>query len=150
MSVGAAEGGRDPLVAEIVHSRLEGLYDYWRGKRAGRPFPSRRDIDPLEMGAWLGNLLLIACEPGVTYRYVVYGTEFVTAFGVDLTGRLLGVLPNEQSRLLAQEYDTVRMSGNGGTIEVEASARSILPIHTLQIVQQGQVPGWFSSKFVLF
>jgi hypothetical protein len=35
--------------------------------------------------------------------------------------------------------DTVRLSGNGGTVEIEASARSILPIHTLQVVQQGQV-----------
>lgn len=33
---------------------------------------------------------------------------------------------------------TVRLSG-AGTIEVEASARSILPIHTLQVVQGGQV-----------
>ncbi|HLZ55911.1 MAG TPA: CehA/McbA family metallohydrolase [Ktedonosporobacter sp.] len=35
--------------------------------------------------------------------------------------------------------DTVRLSGNGGTVEVEARAESIFPIHTLQIVQQGQV-----------
>ena len=34
--------------------------------------------------------------------------------------------------------DTVSMSGPG-TVEVEAWAESILPIHTLQIVQQGQV-----------
>jgi len=35
--------------------------------------------------------------------------------------------------------DTVRLSGNGGTVEVEAWAESIFPIHTLQIVQQGRV-----------
>src|SRR6266700_2010434 len=35
--------------------------------------------------------------------------------------------------------DTVRLSGNGGTVEVEVWAESIFPIHTLEIVQQGRV-----------
>ncbi len=35
--------------------------------------------------------------------------------------------------------DTLVLPGNGGTVEVHAEARSILPIHTLQIVQEGQV-----------
>jgi hypothetical protein len=39
----------------------------------------------------------------------------------------------------AQIGDTLRLSGNGGTVEVHAEARSILPIHTLQIVQEGRV-----------
>lgn len=39
----------------------------------------------------------------------------------------------------AQIGDMLRLPGNGGTVEVEAEAYSILPIHTLQIVQEGQV-----------
>jgi len=35
--------------------------------------------------------------------------------------------------------DTVKLPGNGGTVEVEAHAESIFPIHTLQIVRQGEV-----------
>lgn len=35
--------------------------------------------------------------------------------------------------------DTLSLPGNGGTVEVHAEARSILPIHTLQIVQEGKV-----------
>lgn len=35
--------------------------------------------------------------------------------------------------------DTVKLTGNGGTVEVEAWAESIFPIHTLQLVQEGQV-----------
>jgi hypothetical protein len=35
--------------------------------------------------------------------------------------------------------DTAHLSGNGGTVEVEAWAESIFPIHTLEIVQQGRV-----------
>src|SRR5205823_5469149 len=39
----------------------------------------------------------------------------------------------------AQAGDTVRLAGNGGTVEVVATAESVLPIHTLQIVQDGAV-----------
>jgi hypothetical protein len=35
--------------------------------------------------------------------------------------------------------DTVQLPGNGGTVEVEAAAGSIFPIHRLEIVQQGRV-----------
>ena len=35
--------------------------------------------------------------------------------------------------------DTLFLPGNGGTVEIHAEARSIFPIHTLQIVQEGQV-----------
>ncbi len=34
---------------------------------------------------------------------------------------------------------TINLSGNGGTVEVSASAESIFPIHTLEIVQGGHV-----------
>lgn len=35
--------------------------------------------------------------------------------------------------------DTVALPAGGGTIEVEATAESVLPVHTLEIVQQGRV-----------
>lgn len=35
--------------------------------------------------------------------------------------------------------DTLTLPGNGGTVEIAAWAESTLPIHTLQIVQQGRV-----------
>lgn len=39
----------------------------------------------------------------------------------------------------AQVGDTIQLSGNGGTVEAEAEAKSVLPIHTLQLVQSGKV-----------
>jgi hypothetical protein len=39
----------------------------------------------------------------------------------------------------SQVGDTLRLPGNGGTVEVEAEAVSIFPIHTLEIVQEGRV-----------
>ena len=35
--------------------------------------------------------------------------------------------------------DTLRLPGNGGTLEVEAVAESIFPMHTLQVVRAGEV-----------
>ena len=35
--------------------------------------------------------------------------------------------------------DTVTLPGNGGTVEVTVEAESILPIHSLEIVQEGRV-----------
>ena len=35
--------------------------------------------------------------------------------------------------------DTIRLPGNGGTVEVDAEAESIFPIHCLQVVQEGRV-----------
>jgi hypothetical protein len=35
--------------------------------------------------------------------------------------------------------DTVHLPATGGTVEVTATASSILPVHTLQVVQDGQV-----------
>jgi hypothetical protein len=38
-----------------------------------------------------------------------------------------------------QVGDTLSLTGNGGTVEVEARAESILPLHRLEIIQQGRV-----------
>jgi hypothetical protein len=35
--------------------------------------------------------------------------------------------------------NTIKLPGNGGTVEIEATAESIFPIHTLEIVQEGKV-----------
>jgi hypothetical protein len=39
----------------------------------------------------------------------------------------------------ARVGDTVRLPDGGGSVEVSATARSVLPVHTLQIVQNGEV-----------
>jgi hypothetical protein len=39
----------------------------------------------------------------------------------------------------AEVGDTIQLTGNGGMVEVHAEASSTLPIHTLQIVQEGNV-----------
>ena len=98
-----------PAAFEIRHSKLQRLLAYWRAKSWGSRLPARADIDPLEMTPWLGHLLLIEPDPIGDYRYRLYGTEFVEAFGRDMTGRTLASLPQQQHRLLAAEYGEARI-----------------------------------------
>jgi hypothetical protein len=39
--------------------RTQAIYQYWNTKRGTRKMPARRDIDPVEMKAWLAGIQLI-------------------------------------------------------------------------------------------
>lgn len=108
--------GRYSLVAESdLDPRLKTLLRYWNDKRAGRPLPSRSDIDPLELKPVLGNILLIDVvqadehERGRRFRYRLFGTEFVFYHGTDLTGHWLDEIPNTGFRdsLIAMYHSVV-------------------------------------------
>ena len=73
--------------------------------------PSRADLDPLEMGAWLGNLLLIDATPDGRFVYRLYGTKFVDSFGLDMTGRNVDELPADQRERVRSDYEAVRSTG---------------------------------------
>jgi hypothetical protein len=99
-----AEEGASEAPADVRDPRLRGLWAYWAGKRNGAALPGRAAINPLEMRAWLGNLLLMdVVEAGLDFRYRLHGTQLVQLFGADLTGRLVGSLPvRDVDRLLAE------------------------------------------------
>jgi hypothetical protein len=66
------------------------FYDAWAALRGDRAMPSRKDLDPLQIGPeFLPNLMLIDVlrEPR-RYRYRLIGTHVVTATGEDRTGRI--------------------------------------------------------------
>jgi hypothetical protein len=64
------------------------IYHYWDSKRAGRPMPFRRDIDPLEIPARLPCLMLVdVVPPPEEFRYRLVGTLLCTVRGYDPTGR---------------------------------------------------------------
>jgi hypothetical protein len=67
--------------------RLHQVYQYWQQKRGARPMPSRRDIEPVEMRTLLPHLMMIDVEPGPRFRYRLFGTAVVEAFGSDPTGK---------------------------------------------------------------
>ena len=96
---------------DLTDPRLAALYAYWDGKRGGRAMPTRADIDPVEMRAWLGNLLLIDATPDGRFVYRLYGTKFVDSFGLDMTGRGVDELPVEQRERVHSDYEAVRTMG---------------------------------------
>jgi hypothetical protein len=89
---------------DIRDQRLRGLWEYWSSKRVGMALPGRAAISPLEMRAWLGNLLLMdVVDGGRDFRYRLHGTQLVQLFGADLTGKLVSALAvRDVERLLAE------------------------------------------------
>lgn len=71
----------DPILVRLV--------EYWESKRAGRPMPSRADIDPTELGSLVYNVMLYdVVEPGRLYRIRLVGQAIVDFVGVNNTGKL--------------------------------------------------------------
>lgn len=77
------------LNSPLVHE----LHSYWETKRGGRAMPRKADIDPAEIKALLPYVLIgeFAGEPA-RLRYRLVGTEVVSVYGVDFTGRWLDEL----------------------------------------------------------
>lgn len=89
----------------IVHPKLRRLYDYWQDKRGGRTMPARADLDPMEMGFVIGNLILIDVIGEVAaprFRIRLHGTNLSHRVGYELTGKMLDELPQTEFRELAQ------------------------------------------------
>lgn len=81
---------RQPSLAEFDAPRVEALAAYWEARRAGRSFPSRADIDPLDIPGLLPDLVLLDVLPAPeSYRVRLFGTRLAEANSADLTGRLL-------------------------------------------------------------
>jgi hypothetical protein len=87
------------LAGEISEPRLKKLYDYWSSARGTRCCPARRDIDPVDLGFVLGNIMLVDVlrEP-LRFKVRVHGTEMVERAHYDLTGKLLDDMPNAEFR----------------------------------------------------
>jgi hypothetical protein len=84
----------------IEHPDLRTLYDYWNERRRGRRWPSRADINPLELKFALGNLSLIDVSPRSPPRFTfrLVGTLFSQRIGQDLTGKTVDDIPDAAYR----------------------------------------------------
>ena len=93
---------------DIPDPRLRGLFEYWESRRYGRDMPLRPDIDVLDLGPWLGNLMLIdVLDDGREFRYRVYGSILAQYYGRDLTGKTTEEVRPEARDLVRQEYRAV-------------------------------------------
>ena len=93
----------------IRDSRLLGLFHYWHGKCQGRVMPARRDIDPIEMRQWLGNLLLVDFPPDpLQYRIRLDGVNLVQFYNSSREGKGVEVITSEEERrIVLPQYMTV-------------------------------------------
>jgi hypothetical protein len=85
--------------SEIRHPRLLRLYDYWMERRGTRRYPARADLDPLDMGYILGELIVLDVhyEP-LRFKYRLHGTKLVTRAGLDMTGKWVHDWPAPEYR----------------------------------------------------
>jgi hypothetical protein len=93
----------------IRDSRLLGLFHYWHGKCQGRVMPARRDIDPIEMKRWLGNLLLVEFPPDpMQYRIRLDGVNLVDFYSGSREGKGVEAMTSEEERrIVLPQYMTV-------------------------------------------
>lgn len=97
----------------IRHPQLQLLYDYWRERRAGRRFPSRADIDPVDLKFALGNVTLIdVLRDPLRFRFRLAGSLFAQRIGMDLTGKLVDEIPDPEYRAQVLQVYT-RMAETG-------------------------------------
>jgi hypothetical protein len=88
----------DPL-AILTEPRLHRFFAYLEAKRGTREFAARRDIDPLDFGYILGNVLLldVLYEP-LRFRYRLIGSNLSAKTGYDLTGKFVDDHPDAEYR----------------------------------------------------
>jgi hypothetical protein len=67
---------------------IRGIFDYWEAKRGSRFAPTRGDLDPVEMKAWLPGVVIVdvvSYPDQLVYRLA--GTRAVAMRGSDPTGK---------------------------------------------------------------
>jgi len=79
--------------------QLRQLYDYWDSKRAGRRWPKRSDIDPVDMRFALGNIDLveISYDP-IVFFFRISGSNIDRDEGFNMQGKTLDEYPLPQHR----------------------------------------------------
>jgi hypothetical protein len=86
---------------------LSAIHQYWLTKRAARRMPSRDDIDPVELGPHLGNIVLIDVEHDpLRLRYRLIGTKITEAMARDSTGKYYDKIYSDE--LLENIYESFR------------------------------------------
>ncbi len=84
---------------DVKSPSLQRFYRDWQTWRGVRAFPTRADIDPLNLRYILGNLSLVdALRDPLRFFFRIQGTASVDRTGFDLTGKTLDVMPNDTLR----------------------------------------------------
>jgi hypothetical protein len=93
---------RDLMLGRQATPALLWGYDYWESKRGGRAMPSRADLDPIEMKAFLPHIVLTdvlhnsAPDLPLDFRYRLMGTAVDAHMSRRFTGLRLSELPAQR------------------------------------------------------
>lgn len=72
----------------LPDSKLRRLYDYWRSRCGGGIYPSRRDIDPIDIPDLLPNIFLLdVVGDAQDFVFRLAGTLVEDAFSMPLRGK---------------------------------------------------------------
>lgn len=87
------------FVSQIEDPDFVRLYEYWNRLRGERFAPPRSDLDPMDIKAVLGDVLLIDVqqEP-LRFLFRLHGTNLAERAGYDMTGRYVDELPHDENR----------------------------------------------------
>ncbi|WP_374649756.1 PAS domain-containing protein [Dongia sp.] len=91
------------------HPDIRLMLDYWRAKCAGRPMPSRSDIDPAEIRLYLPYVTLVdVVEDERRFVYRLVGTMEVALRGRDPTGQsIVEAFFGRSVESVLEKYETV-------------------------------------------
>ncbi|MCX5659525.1 MAG: CehA/McbA family metallohydrolase [Planctomycetota bacterium] len=133
--------GRADAVEMLIHSPYAHV-EYYRYLNCGYKLPLVGGTDKMSADVPVGICRTYArIKPDEPFNYDTWcaalraGRTFLTS------GPMIQLRVNG-----AEIGDTIDLPGNGGTVEVEARADSIFPIHTLQIVERGEVVASTNDK----
>jgi hypothetical protein len=126
--------GRADAVEMLVHGKYEHL-EYYRYLNGGYRLPLVGGTDKMGNEVPVGMCRTYAyIPPEQPFSYETWCKAIREGRTFLSSGPMLDFTVNG-----ARIGETVRLPGNGGTVEIHASAESIIPIHTLQIVSEGKV-----------
>jgi hypothetical protein len=105
----------------LPDARLIHLYEYWQSKCRGRPFPSRQDIDPVDIPWALPRVALVAVERDpLRFRYRLEGSALSEDDSQRMTGKLVDELrPQEYADTVRRHYTEVAESGKPSLYAVQ-------------------------------
>lgn len=96
---------RRGVSGKIASPDLLRLFDYWRARHRASLLPGRRDIDPLDLGFILGDLVLVdVLRDPLRLRYRLIGANIVVRNQRDLTGAMLDEHPDTVFRPTALRF----------------------------------------------
>jgi len=98
----------------LPDNKLRRLYDYWHSRCRGDSYPSRRDIDPLDIPELLPNVFLLdVVGDAEDFVFRLAGTLVEDAFSMPLRGKSITVIQRDAGTPIpvAQHIEVARGAG---------------------------------------